>query len=184
MILHRAVHPAGSSRAQPDLELKNKNSFVRCSGDAKPCLSRVMDAPILLRERVPCARCALYPFPRPSAQTAPSWRTTFFKLDSLLWALRCFGQNMDLRMCPLFSTVNVTLNFSYKILNCTRVGSFRYRCLVRPQLVCARKCGFGTSLPVPNPPEIIKRVQALFGSGCICCKVSHCDLRSYRPGSA
>ena len=50
-----------------------------------------------------------------------------------------------LRVRTRFSIVNGTLNFSYKILHCTRVGSFRYRCLVRPQLVCARKCGFGTA---------------------------------------
>ena len=50
VILHRAVDPAGSSRAQPDLEL-----FVPCSGDAKPGLLRVMDAPLVLRERVLCA---------------------------------------------------------------------------------------------------------------------------------
>jgi hypothetical protein len=68
VILHRAVDPAGSSRAQPDLELKNNNSLVACSGDAKTCLLRVMDGPLLLRERVPCARCALCPFPRPQLQ--------------------------------------------------------------------------------------------------------------------
>ena len=68
VILHRAVDAAGSSRAQPDLELKNKQSKVPSSGDAKPCLLRVMDAPLLLRDRVPSARCALCPFPRPQLQ--------------------------------------------------------------------------------------------------------------------
>ena len=55
VILHRAVDPAGSSRAQPDRELKNNQSLVPCSGDANRGLLRVMDAPLVLRERVLCA---------------------------------------------------------------------------------------------------------------------------------